>query len=287
MNQNVIEKTFVASTESINAYGFRIMTEGINTDDFRNNPIMLGDHYERIGKWGNVEKKDGKLYVSNPQFSRNETGQEWKNDVEDGIVNATSVGILIKETSQEPAMMLAGQKYPTVTKSKLIEVSLATIPANGEAIGLTIYEENEDGSYKKLSLAEAQKKYDLSIESETKTEPKTEDKPQEQPKQEPIQLSIQTEIDKKMEEELQRKLAEAEAEANKLKAEKLAVEQQLIDSQKKMNEVEQAKKDAETKNLSWQKLEKEDPEKLLSIYNEDGEQSKQLAAKYLEDAFKI
>jgi hypothetical protein len=276
----IIEKTFIASTENVNAYGFRVLTDGIDIEDFRNNPIMLGDHWERIGKWTSIEKKDGKLYVSNPQFSRNAKGQEWKNDVQDGIINATSLGILIKETSKDPSLMLAGQTLPTVTKSKLIEVSLATIPANGEAVSLAIYEEKEDGGYKKLSMAEAQAKYKLDVQNASETQEQTQ-------KTVAVQLSIQNEIDKKMEEELQKRLAEAEAEADRLKAEKLSIEQKLIESQKKMSEFEQTNKDKELKSLSWQKLEKEDPERLLSIYEENGEQSAQLVAKYLEEAFKI
>lgn len=45
-----------------------------------------------------------------------------------------SVGIDIVEESEDPEVIVPGQKYKTITKSKLFEVSVVDIGANDDAI---------------------------------------------------------------------------------------------------------------------------------------------------------
>ena len=47
-----------------------------------------------------------------------------------------SAGIEIKEVSVEPSMLVPGQTRPTITKSKLVEVSIVDIGANDDALRL-------------------------------------------------------------------------------------------------------------------------------------------------------
>ena len=49
----------------------------------------------------------------------------------------TSIGIDIMELSDDPQLLVVGQTRPTITKSKLCEVSLVDIGANDDAIRLT------------------------------------------------------------------------------------------------------------------------------------------------------
>ena len=39
-NQRKMSKTFVLHDESVNTYGFRMLTSGANLDEFRKNPVM-------------------------------------------------------------------------------------------------------------------------------------------------------------------------------------------------------------------------------------------------------
>lgn len=41
---DIKKKTFVLSDESVNSYGFRVLTDGIALDNFKKNPVMLWNH---------------------------------------------------------------------------------------------------------------------------------------------------------------------------------------------------------------------------------------------------
>ena len=56
--------------------------------------------------------------------------------IKKGILNTASAGLKPIEESEDPALMLPGQTYPTITKSKLKEASITDIPGNGNAIKL-------------------------------------------------------------------------------------------------------------------------------------------------------
>ena len=53
-----------------------------------------------------------------------------------GSLKAVSAGIDIVETSESPEFLLPGQTVPTITKSKLFEVSVVDVGANDDAIVL-------------------------------------------------------------------------------------------------------------------------------------------------------
>lgn len=57
-------KTFVLHDETVNTYGFRMLTDGANLAEFRKNPVMLLDHMDwklPIGRWENIRKEGGKI----------------------------------------------------------------------------------------------------------------------------------------------------------------------------------------------------------------------------------
>lgn len=149
--KNVIEKEFIASTEGLNDYGFRVLTKGIRLGRFQKNPICLAGHYGLVGKWLEVRKEGDKLILKGIQFSRNELGQKVKNDVADGILTAVSIGIRILAASDDPALMIAGQRYPTVIDCELYEVSIVDMPSNPDALEVRLYAENEKGEMVQLA----------------------------------------------------------------------------------------------------------------------------------------
>ena len=54
-------KTFILSDGSVNSYGFSVDMTNLHLERFRNNPVMLYNHYDLIGKWENLRVEDGKL----------------------------------------------------------------------------------------------------------------------------------------------------------------------------------------------------------------------------------
>lgn len=138
-------KSFVLSDESVNTYGFRLLTSGCDLEQFKRNPVMFYNHDEwdaPIGRWENVRIEDGKL-LADPVFDlEDERGRKISGKVDRNFLRAASVGLRIVEQSDDPAVMIPGQKYPTVTKWQLREASIVGIGANHNAIRL--YDANDN-----------------------------------------------------------------------------------------------------------------------------------------------
>lgn len=151
---------FDFSDESVNAYGFRVLTSGIDFEHFKKNPIMLYEH-ERfqsdknyrpslpIGRWEEVSVKDGVLSGA-PVFDEDdELGKQVKQKVEKKMLNAVSIGFDVIELSDDPKHLVPGQTRPTVVKCRLKEVSFVKFPANRNAVRLykngQLVELSEDG----------------------------------------------------------------------------------------------------------------------------------------------
>lgn len=133
---------FVLSDESVNVYGFRILTKGITFSAPKNRTPMFynhtrGDDVLPIGRWEGLKKKDGKL-TGYPVFDEDDDfALKVSGKVEREFLNSTSIGIEILAISEDPKMMLRGQVLPTVTKCEMFEASIVDIPANKGATRLS------------------------------------------------------------------------------------------------------------------------------------------------------
>ena len=139
--------TFVLSDESLNSYGFRILTDGIDTSLFEKNPIALWVHARSygwdknreplpIGKWVNL-RRDGKKLVADLEFDEDDDfALSLMRKVEKGIINMVSAGLRVVTSSDDPSVLIKGQTRPTVVQSLLMEVSLVDIGANRNALRL-------------------------------------------------------------------------------------------------------------------------------------------------------
>lgn len=124
--------------ESLNSYGTRIITAGIRLEKYHNNPVMLYMHMRGsiIGRMTEIQVQDGEI-TAVPEFDEaSELSCTCKKQWEFGSLRMASIGVTIQELSDDPALLLKGQKYPTITKCTLDEVSLVDIGANPNALVL-------------------------------------------------------------------------------------------------------------------------------------------------------
>ena len=137
---------FLLSDESLNCYGCRIITAGINLDNFQKNPIMLWNHTRAwtdkddqvlpIGYWENLYVEDGKLYGEAIFDQKDEFAQKIESKVEQKVIRCCSVSVGITATSADKAHLIQGQTRPTIIGCELREVSIVDIPGNANAVKL-------------------------------------------------------------------------------------------------------------------------------------------------------
>lgn len=144
----VLEIPFIICDNSVNRYSWRLLVEGIDLSGFIKNPVCCYQHdtYSvAVGKWKDL-KIVGEQLKGTVEFDRNDEESVrlyWK--YKDGFMSAVSLNIIPLETSEDKKLLLPGQKYPTVTKSELLEISLVTIPGQKNAVKLST---PEGGEYK-------------------------------------------------------------------------------------------------------------------------------------------
>ena len=132
------QKRVRISNESLNCYGTRVITAGMNVEQYNRNPVLLYMH-ERgqvIGYVKDLKVENGEVTGELVFDEASELSVRCKKQWEFGSLKMVSVGIDILETSEAPEMLVQGQTAPTITKSKLFEVSLVDIGANDDAIVL-------------------------------------------------------------------------------------------------------------------------------------------------------
>ena len=126
------------SNDSLNSYGSRVLTSGMDVSQYNRNPVLLYMH-ER----GNVVGYVKDLKVENNEVTgelmfdcASELSQRCKKQFEFGSLRMVSAGLEILAMSEDKDLLVAGQTRPTITKSKLFEVSVADVGANDDALVL-------------------------------------------------------------------------------------------------------------------------------------------------------
>ena len=150
-------KEVIISTEAVNSYGTRVLTSGIDLEQYKRNPVLLWMHRRAwdgqsmpIGKIDNLRVEDGKL-IGTPVFDQNdEFARKIESKWESGFLRMASAALEPTEVNPDPALALAGQTRATVTRSKLVEVSIVDIGGNDEALQLC----GADGKQLKLAAGE-------------------------------------------------------------------------------------------------------------------------------------
>ena len=126
------------TNDSVNSYGTRVLTDGMDIGQYERNPVLLYMH-ERgmvIGYMKDVEKGDGEV-TGEPVFDEaSELSRRCKQQWEFGSLRMVSAGLDILELSNDGSLAAEGQTRETITRSRLTEVSIVDIGANDDAIAL-------------------------------------------------------------------------------------------------------------------------------------------------------
>ncbi|MFK7113364.1 hypothetical protein V3468_02805 [Flavobacterium oreochromis] len=140
---------FIINTENVNEYGYRILTDGIDYTQYMRNPVVLFMHereYQKSGKEkgsaviGRCVKlfKKGTDLVASIEFDEaDEFAQKIAGKVARGFIRMASMYGDVKEASMDAELLLPGQTYETVTKCKLVEISIVEIGGNDGALKLS------------------------------------------------------------------------------------------------------------------------------------------------------
>lgn len=127
----------------MNSYGTRILTAGIDLEQYRRNPVLLWMHrrnyQDTAGPIGRIEnlRLDGTRLIGTPVFDQNDPfAKQIQSKWENGFLRMASAGLELLEVSDDPSLAVDGQTRATVTRSKLVEVSIVDIGSNDEALKL-------------------------------------------------------------------------------------------------------------------------------------------------------
>ena len=136
-------KDFIINTNGLNSWGTRVFTTGIDLGQFKRNPVLLYMHVRGfdgkstpIGRVENI-RVEGDELRGTPVFDMKdpfaaEIGRKW----EENFIRMCSAGVEPIELSSAPEHLLQGQTRASVIRSKLVEVSIADIGSNDDALQL-------------------------------------------------------------------------------------------------------------------------------------------------------
>lgn len=162
-----INQRFVLSDESVNKQGFRVITSGIDLEQFRKNPVMLWMHFRAtgssvhevlpLGYWADIEIINNAL-TAIPVFDDSDTfAMNIANKVKSGTIKMASAGLNPVEWSSDEKMKVQGQSQNTLLKSILVEASIVDIGANNKALSAALF----DSSGATLSLSDISKEIEI------------------------------------------------------------------------------------------------------------------------------
>lgn len=158
-------KRIILTSERVNNYGFRVLTDGIDLSQYDKNPVMLWMHKRPLGNLedqclpiGNVIelKREvdpvlGKVITGLPVFDdTDDFAMKLFGKYENGTIRMASSGLMPIEWSAEPEHLIDGQRGPTLILSWLQEVSLVDLGGNNDALSVALYDDK--GDLIKLSL---------------------------------------------------------------------------------------------------------------------------------------
>lgn len=130
-----VDKEFLLTDDSVNCYGYRLLTSGLRLEKF-NPPIGFFMHNRETGvavRWEDLTIRNNALY-GKPVIDESKFPNLAK-QIEEGFYAAASVGhIVALKWSENPEDMVDGQTGPTITEWYPRECSIVDIPGNSNAV---------------------------------------------------------------------------------------------------------------------------------------------------------
>lgn len=148
---------FIAVSSNKNRNRLQVIPQGIRTDAFRQNPVILWNYESGempIGKVMDL-RVEGSNLVAEIIFadkSVNPNGPRVKKAFEQGYLNAVSIGYIPKKTKK------LDQNYLLIEEAELVEISVVPVPADANA--LMVRQDVDDDS---VSHEDDKYKYPLSL----------------------------------------------------------------------------------------------------------------------------
>jgi HK97 family phage prohead protease len=134
--------SFVASTDGADRYGDIIDQRGWDLSSYEKNPVVLLNHDSSslpIGK-GKVALKNNQLVIDVVFDMEDPRAAEIARKAKAGFLNAVSVGFQPTESKQRSELNkdnpYYGKRGQFFSKAELLEISIVTIPANGDAVAM-------------------------------------------------------------------------------------------------------------------------------------------------------
>jgi len=137
----------IISTESIDRDGEVLIAAGMDTTEFDSNPIVFYNHdyAQPVGKVSDIRRGRNQIdatieFAKRPEGFQGAYFPEFvKSLVQQGIVKGVSVGFVPKPGGVRKASKKDREDYgddvsQVFSKWKLLEVSIAPLPANGQAL---------------------------------------------------------------------------------------------------------------------------------------------------------
>ena len=139
-----INREFCLTDSTVNCYGYRLLTDGLELDRYRP-PVGFLMHDREKGvavQWTDFRREGDALFAT--PVVNDTLFPELAQQIEEGFINAASVGhIVALEVSDDVADKLPGQDGPTVKRWFPREISLVDIPGNYNALG-QLFDENDN-----------------------------------------------------------------------------------------------------------------------------------------------
>lgn len=148
-------KTFVLSDEKLDRHSQRLLMDGAEYENFSANPVMLFNHLRAskgffsdpdrnqlnlpIGRWENIRRnKRTKQILADAWLDMDDAfAAQIASKINNGVLNAASVGLRPIAVSDDPELKVKGQKGLTITQWELMEASVVDIPANPRALAIS------------------------------------------------------------------------------------------------------------------------------------------------------
>lgn len=141
-----IDREFLITDNTVNCYGFRLLTSGYQSEEYLKNPIGYYMHLRDKGvlvRWEDFRFDGDNVYAKPVINLSNERAQQTIDEIENKFLNGASVGHIVAiEWTDDPALKLPGQTGPTITKWFNRECSLCDIPGNFGALALYDKDDN-------------------------------------------------------------------------------------------------------------------------------------------------